>query len=36
VSGVFHIDRPDEVLAQVQRIGTLQAMSLPGGIVVLR
>ncbi|HVZ07813.1 FecR family protein [Rhodopila sp.] len=36
VSGVFHLDRLDEVLAQIERIGHVQAMSLPGRIILLR
>lgn len=36
VSGVFHLDRLDEALTQVERIGGLRSLSLPGRIVVLR
>jgi len=36
VSGVFHISRPDEMLAHVARVSGLAATPLPGGIVILR
>lgn len=36
VSGVFHLGRPDEMLAHVVRVAGLNATSLPGGIVILR
>ncbi|WP_187830154.1 FecR family protein [Siccirubricoccus phaeus] len=36
VSGVFHLSRLDEALTQVERIGGLRRIALPGGILLLR
>jgi transmembrane sensor len=36
ISGTFHLDRLDEVLAHVERTLGLQAMRMPGGLVILR
>jgi transmembrane sensor len=36
VSGVFHLDRLDEVLAQIARLIDMRPLSLPGRIVILR
>lgn len=36
VSGVFHLSRPDEIIAQLQATLNLSAMRLPAGIVILR
>jgi transmembrane sensor len=36
VSGVFHLSRPDEIIAQLQASLNLSATRLPGGIVILR
>jgi transmembrane sensor len=36
VSGVFHLDRPDEALAHIERTQGLRATALPAGLVILR
>lgn len=36
VSGVFHLDRPEEVLAHLEAALRVQPVDLPGGIVLLR
>lgn len=36
VSGVFHLDRLEEVLTQIERIGGFRSLSLPGRVVILR
>ncbi|MFZ6762139.1 FecR family protein [Pseudoroseomonas sp. WGS1072] len=36
VSGVFHLDRPDQVVAHLQRMTGLRDRALPGGLLLLR
>ncbi len=36
VSGVFHLDRLAEVMEQLERIGGVRALALPGRLVILR